>query len=147
MPQFPSKWTPWDLTWFPSISPTVQNTVQNPLLKSPSAAPLYFPESHPWSEIFSFSKVILGLEKGRSLGHQIWAVGGLSDLGDLMFLKKILHETRCRWLCTVVVKLAAVFFSLYCTSQLTKNIKEGLLNCLAWRSVFMMDTFTIKTHS
>ena len=25
-------------------------------------------------------------------GHKIWAVGGLSNLDDLMFLKKTLHE-------------------------------------------------------
>ena len=32
----------------------------------PSAAPLYFPESHWWSEISSLSKVILVLGKARS---------------------------------------------------------------------------------
>ena len=34
--------------------------------QSPSAAPLYFPESHRWSEISSLSKVILVLGKARS---------------------------------------------------------------------------------
>ena len=33
--------------------------------RSPSAAPLYFPESHWWSEIFFLSKVILGLGEVR----------------------------------------------------------------------------------
>ena len=32
-------------------------------------------------------------EKPEVTGHQIWAVAGLSHLGDLMFLKKTLHET------------------------------------------------------
>ena len=34
--------------------------------QSPSAAPSYFPESHPWSEISSLSKVILVFGKARS---------------------------------------------------------------------------------
>ena len=51
---------------FPSISSTVQNTLQNPLLESPSATPFYFPESHWWSEISSLLKVILVLRKARS---------------------------------------------------------------------------------
>ena len=58
-----------------------------------SAAPSYFPESHQWSEIFSLSKVILVWEKPEVTGHQIWAVGGLSHLGNLMFCQKTLHET------------------------------------------------------
>ena len=41
--------------------------------QSPSAVLLYFPESHPWSEIFSLSKVILVLEKPRS--HRAWNLG------------------------------------------------------------------------
>ena len=42
---------PWDLTQFSQL---------------PSAALLYFPESHWWSEISSLSKVILVLGKARS---------------------------------------------------------------------------------
>ena len=49
-----------------SVSSTVQNTLQNPLLELPSAALSYFPESHWWSEISSFSKLILVLGKARS---------------------------------------------------------------------------------
>ena len=71
----PFKVAPWDLTQFS---------------QSPSAAPLYFPESHRWSEISSLSKVILILEKPEVSGHQIWSVVGLRQLGDLMF-----HETPC----------------------------------------------------
>ena len=48
-----------------SISSTVQNPLQNPVLESPSAALSYFPESHQWSEISSLSRVILVLGKAR----------------------------------------------------------------------------------
>ena len=41
-------------------------TLQNPLLESPSAAPLYFPEFHQWSEISSLSKLTLVLGITRS---------------------------------------------------------------------------------
>ena len=51
MPQPPSKQAPWDLTQFSQL---------------PSAALLYFPEAHWWSEISSLSKVILVLRKARS---------------------------------------------------------------------------------
>ena len=50
----------------PSVSSTVQNTLQNLLLESPSAAPSYFPESHLWSEISFLSEVISVLGKARS---------------------------------------------------------------------------------
>ena len=68
-----------------STSSTVQNTLQNPLLKSPPAALLCCPESHQWSEICSLSKVILVLgkcisQRAPNLGHR-----GLSHLGDFMF--------------------------------------------------------------
>ena len=72
-------------TVLPAFSSTVQNTLQNPLLELPSAAPSYFPESHLQSEIFSLSKVILVLGKARVTRYQIWAVQGLSRLGDLIF--------------------------------------------------------------
>ena len=52
---------------FPSISSTIQNTPQNPLLGLPPANPSYFPESHWQSEISSLSKVILVLEKAINL--------------------------------------------------------------------------------
>ena len=51
----------------------VQNTLQNPLLESPSAAPLYFFESHWGSEISSLSKVIVVLGKARS--HRVLNLG------------------------------------------------------------------------
>ena len=78
MPQSPSKFLgPWDLTQFFQLL---------------SAAPLYFPESHGWSEISSLLKVILVLGKPEVTGCQSWAVGGLSHLGNMMFLKKTLPE-------------------------------------------------------
>ena len=54
----------------------------------PSAVPLYVPEFYRWSEISSFSKVILVLGKPEVWECQIWTVGGLSHLGDLMFHQK-----------------------------------------------------------
>ena len=51
MSQTPSKQAPWDLTQF---------------FQLPSAALLHFPEFHRWSEISSFSKVILVLGKASS---------------------------------------------------------------------------------
>ena len=76
-PQPPSKYASWDLTQFS---------------QSPSAAPLYFPESQQWPEISSFQRWFQFWEKPEVTGCQMWAVGGLSHLGDLMFHQK-LHET------------------------------------------------------
>ena len=78
MPQSPSKYAPWDLPQFS---------------QSPSAAPLYFPESRRWSEISSLSKVIESLGKRqKSQSTKSGLVGGLSHLGDVMFLPK--HCTK-----------------------------------------------------
>ena len=73
--------------------------------QSPSAAPSYFPESHQKSEISSLSKVILVLGKPEVTGHQIWAVAGLSHVGDLMVHQKTLHEMWCMSGCVVMMKL------------------------------------------
>ena len=51
----------------PSISSTVQSTLQNPTLELPSASLSRFSESHHSSEISSLSKVILVLRKSRSV--------------------------------------------------------------------------------
>ena len=74
-PWSPSKQAPWDLTQFSQSSLT---------------APLYFPDSHRWSEISSlFFKGDFSFGKMPEVsGHQIWAAGGLSHLGDLMFHQK-----------------------------------------------------------
>jgi hypothetical protein len=37
--------------------------------------------------------VILDLEKPEVAGNQIWAAGGLIDLGDSMFCQKSQHES------------------------------------------------------
>ena len=62
-------------------------TLRNPLLESPSAFPLYFPECYQWSEISSFSKVILFL---GNLVPQILFIGsGLNQVisnCSMMFL-------------------------------------------------------------
>ena len=76
----PFKIGPWDLTQF---------------YQWPSAALLYFPESHQWSEIFFLSKVILVLGKPEVGRRQTGAVGGLSHLGDLKFRQKTLHKMWC----------------------------------------------------
>ena len=47
------------------------------------------------SQIFSLSTVILALGKPEVTENPIWAVGVLTDLGDLMFCQKSLHES-CR---------------------------------------------------
>ena len=70
-----------------------------------SATPSYFPESHRWSEISSLSKVILVLQKPEVPGCQIWAIEGLSQLVDLMFHQKVLHEMWYMSRHVVVVKL------------------------------------------
>ena len=77
MPQSPSKEAPWHLTQFS---------------QSPSAAPLYYPESHRWSEISSLSKVILVLGKARRHRAPNLGCRGLNHLGDLMLHKRTLHE-------------------------------------------------------
>ena len=126
-PQSPSKQAPWDLTQ---------------LSQSPSAAPSYFPESHQQCEISSLSKVILVLGKAKNhKAPKIWAVVGLSHLGDLMFCQKTLHKTWCMSKCIGMMKLPITScselqpFSSYCISQPTKNIEVVLLiNCLAWRA-------------
>ena len=74
MPHSPSKQAPWDPT-------------------------SYFPESHQHYEISSLSKVILVWGKAKVTGHKIWAVAGLSHMGDLMFHQKtaqeVMHEQAC----------------------------------------------------
>ena len=81
----------------PSISSTVQNSQQTPLLASISC-PIIFPwiSSMVWNHVpfkgdFHFGKS----QKSR---YQIWAIGELSQVGDLMFHQKPLHETH-KWAC------------------------------------------------
>ena len=44
-------------------------------------------------------------KKPEVTGHQIWAVEGLSHLGDLLFCQKTLHETWCMRRHIVLMKL------------------------------------------
>ena len=78
--------SPWDLTRFS---------------QSPSGAPLCFPESHRWSEIYSLPKVILALEKARS--HRVPNLGcsgtespGWFDVSQKTSAGDVIHEqARC----------------------------------------------------
>ena len=84
MPQSPSKWAPWDLT---QVS------------QSSSAAPLYFPESHWWSEISSLPKVILVLGKARSHRAPNLGCKGTESCGWFDVSQKtardMMHEQVC----------------------------------------------------
>ena len=84
-PQSPSKWAPWELTQFS---------------QSPSAAPSYFPESHPRSEISSLPKVILVWGKARSRRASSVDCRGAESPGCSDVLPKnpaqdVIHEWVC----------------------------------------------------
>ena len=68
--------------------------------QSPSAAPLYFPESHWWSEISFLSKVILVLEKARShrapnLGYSGAESPGWFDVSPKNSAWDVMYEQAC----------------------------------------------------
>ena len=138
----------------PRVSSTVQKTLKNPFLELPSAAQSYFLESHWWSEISSLSKVILVLEKARSQGCQICAVGGWVTWVIWCFTKNLCM--RCNaWVAHChdeavdhQLPMAEALFVIY-ISQLMKNTKAVfLINCLAWRDALVMDSiFPIRKHS
>ena len=46
--------------------------------------------------VSSLSKAILAWEKPEVAGGQIWAVGGLTDLGDMMLCQKESLHKSCR---------------------------------------------------
>ena len=84
----------------PSVSSTVQNSMQNPVLELPSAVPSYFPKSYQWSEISSLSKVNLVLGKARS--HRAPNLGctgaespGWFDLLQKNFAWDLMYEWVC----------------------------------------------------
>ena len=56
-------------------------------------------KSLPFQKWFCFG------EKPEVTGYQIWAVAGMSHLGDLLFHQKTLHETRCMSGHVVMVQL------------------------------------------
>ena len=68
------------------------------MLELPSAAPLYFPEFHQWSEISSFSKVILVLGKARSLRVPNLGCGwGAESFGRFDVLPKTAQDMINEW--------------------------------------------------
>ena len=73
--------------------------------QSPSAALLYFPESHRWSEISSLSKVTLAFGKARSCRSPNLVCRVAESPGDLMICQKTLCETWCVSRHIVVMKL------------------------------------------
>ena len=119
--------------------------------QSPSAALSYFPESHWWSEISSLSKVILVLGEARS--HRASNLGcrrGWVTWVIWCFAKNSAQDMMHEWvLCRDEADSHQLPVSLYCVSQLMKNIEVLLLiNFLPWRGIPMMDnTFWIKKHS
>ena len=94
----------------PSISSTVQNSLQNPLLESPSAALLYFSEFHGWYEISSLSKVILVLGKARS--HMVLNLGcsGAESPGWFDVSPKNLMQICCST-CSVILNATATQYT------------------------------------
>ena len=81
-PQSPSKQAPWDLTQFSQLPP---------------AALLYFPESYPYSEISSLSKVILVWGKTRSCRAPTLGCGGAESPGWLDVLLKNSSQRCDAW--------------------------------------------------
>ena len=76
---------PWDLTQFS---------------QSPSAAPVYFPEFHQWSEISSLSRVIIVLGKARSHKAPNLVCKGAESPGwfdgsPQNSVRDIMHEQAC----------------------------------------------------
>ena len=68
--------------------------------QSPLAAPSYFPESHQWSEISFFSKVILVLGKAKShrasnLGYRGAESPGWFDVSPKNSAWDVMHEWAC----------------------------------------------------
>ena len=109
----------------PSVSSTIQNTLQNPSLESPSAALSYFLEYHQWSEISSFSKVIV-LGKARNcraphLGCR-WAKSpGWFDVSPKNSAQEVMQE-RVRCSDEVANHQLLIVVAIFIISQPTKNI-------------------------
>ena len=82
VPQSPSKQAPWDFTQFSQL---------------PSAALSYFPESHPQSEIFSLSKVLLVLGNIRSHRAPHLGCRGAESPGWFDVSQKKLFMKRDAW--------------------------------------------------
>ena len=125
MPKSPSKSAPWDLIEVSQRLFHYVNTAKNPLLELPPAAPLYFPESHWWSEISSLSKLILVWGKARShRAPNLSCREGLNHLGDLKFHQKTARDMIYEWV--------------HCCDAAAKHqlpIAVAVYNCLShwWR--------------
>ena len=107
-PQSPSK-VPWDLTRFS---------------QSPSAAPLYFPESHQQSGISSLWKVILVLEEARSrrapnLGCRETESPGWLDVSPKNSAQDVMHEQvhSCDEAANQQLPIAAAFWIIWIVSM------------------------------
>ena len=140
-PQLPSKEAPWDLT---------------PFSQSPSAAPLYFPESHQWSEISSLSKVILVLGKARhrrasNLGCRepescVWFdISPKNSAWDVMYAQAHCHDEAANH----QLPIAAAFWIIWIVSveecsRLTQSLMQ--IHCSA-HSIILNATTTQYTCS
>ena len=120
MSQSPSKQAPWNLTQFSqSLSVTLS----------------YFPESHWWSEISSFSKMTLVLGKARSLRVPNLGCRGAESPGWFdVSLKKYAGNVMHEWVCCdeaagYQLPIAAAFWiiqiiSVEKCSSLTQNLMQ-----------------------
>ena len=79
---------------YPSVPSTFQNSLKSPFFRNRHQLPRRILlnlvcglKSPPFQWQFQFR------EKPEVTGSQIWAVGGLTDLGDAMFYRKSLHKS------------------------------------------------------
>ena len=138
MPQSPSKWAPWYFTQFSQL---------------PSAALLYFPESHQQSEISSLSKVIWVLGKARShrtpnLGCRGAESPGWLDVSPKNSAGDVMHERArcCDEPANHPLPTAVAFWIIWIVS----SEKCSRLMQIVWRSValhishFECDSHTVR---
>jgi len=74
----------------------------------------------PFSGNFSFGK-------SQVTGSQIWAVEGLTDLGDVMLCQKRLHDTCRMGRHTVVMKLICLLSHCECDSHTVHKLRQRRL--------------------
>ena len=125
--------------------------------QSPSAVLLYFPESHPWSETFSLSKVILVLEKPRS--HRAWNLGCRGawlprwfDVSPKNSARDMMHElAHCHDEASdLQLPIAAAFWTIWIVSvEECSSLMQNLMQiCCSTHSVILNATATQYTsHS
>ena len=71
--------------------------------------------------------MILAVGKPEVTGNQIWAVGGLTDLGDVMLCQKSLHESCRMGRCIVVMKLIRSLSHCECDGHTVHKFSQRLL--------------------